>query len=57
MWPPYSALAWAQSDAGRQGRCRLVDAVCDMIESDATLQIITPEDEEGLEISATPALT
>ncbi|MGV2837524.1 threonine--tRNA ligase, partial [Pseudomonas shirazensis] len=28
---------------------KLVDA-CDLIEHDATLQIITPKDEEGLEI-------
>ena len=28
---------------------RLVDA-CDLIESDATLQIITPKDQEGVEI-------
>ena len=28
---------------------KLVDA-CDLIENDATLQIITPKDEEGLEI-------
>ncbi|GAO95028.1 hypothetical protein PSA5_19945 [Pseudomonas syringae pv. actinidiae] len=35
---------------------KLVDA-CDLIENDASLQIITPKDAEGWRSSVTPALT
>ena len=50
LWKSLKVLVWFSKNtvAGRVND-RLVDA-CDLITEDSTLQIITPKDEEGLEI-------